>query len=162
MSCHVSIFLVASQHVHPTALSTQITHRFMKTLPSFPSHGFFSSAPSLQLLHKAPRDQFSDQCCLPQTALVLTSCCPALPSVLNSQDASNIKGATIQFCYCNNRFLQGGQKIGSSQTGQVLCFFICCFDTLSTQTYKPVRTGRDQPIKLHVSVPCGRSSCKTL
>lgn len=123
LSC-IHLSLLASQHLHPTALSTQITHRFVKALPSFSLHGFFSSsAPSLQLLHKAPQDQFSDQCCLPQTALVLTSCCPALPSVLNSRDANNIKGATIGFCYCNNRFLQGGQKFVSSQTGQVLYFF---------------------------------------
>lgn len=106
----------------------------MKALPSFTLHGLFSSpALSLKLLHKAHRgDHFSDQCCQLQTSvLVLTSCCPALPSILNGSNAGNFKGATNEFCYCNNRFLQGGQKFGSSQTGQVPCFCFCFLDSLS-------------------------------
>lgn len=107
----------------------------MKALPSFTLHGLFSSpALSLKLLHKAHRgDHFSDQCCQLQTSvLVLTSCCPALPSILNGSNAGNFKGATNEFCYCNNRFLQGGQKFGSSQTGQVPCFCFCFLDSLSS------------------------------
>lgn len=88
----------------------------MKALPSFTYHCFFfSSALHLKLFHKALRgDQVSDQYCQTQTSvLVLTSYCPALPSILNGRDAGNFKGATNEFYCCNNRFLQGGQKFGS-------------------------------------------------
>lgn len=49
LSC-IHLSLLASQHLHPTALSTQITHRFVKALPSFSLHSSSAKKPLCRFL----------------------------------------------------------------------------------------------------------------
>lgn len=88
----------------------------------------------------------------------------ALPSLqfLTAEMQVISKVLPLGFAIATTDFFREVRNLAVLRWGRSCIFFIYCLDTLSTQTYKPVWTGRDQPIKLRVSVPCGRSSCKTL
>lgn len=137
MSCHVSIPLwqpLSMFILQHTPLSTQITHRFMKALPSFTQHVFFSSsALHLKLFHKCLRgDQLSHQYCLPKISvlvLVFTACCPALSSLLSIQMQVISKVVPLSFAIAVTHFSREVRNLAVVRLGRsrILSFAFLIF-----------------------------------